>query len=360
VNALRQGRRAGIAAVACAAVLLGGCGGDDEPARTEPDGLAPLGLPLEQAVAQVFAVGFGGTAPSSPGVARLGRRAWGAVVLSPGNVSAPGQARTLARGIVRAGVRRGRPAPLIVSSSPTTFPGVNYLQPVLQTSANEAREQARRAGEALRAAGVNLAFAPDADLGIATGPAEDTAFGDDPRRVARMTSAAAEGWTAGGVAVAPGHFPGEGAASRDPAEGLATVGLSLDELRKADVRPFRALARTVPAIQFSNATYVAFDGVTPASLLPEAHELLRENDFDRVAVTGDLVAATGATGASVGRAAVDALRAGADLLYVPGDAANQEEAYRAVLRAVRRREIQHNRLAEAVRRVSELKRAARG
>jgi hypothetical protein len=43
---------------------------------------------------------------------------------------------------------------------------------------------------------------------------------------------------------------------------------------------------------------------------------------------------------------------------VPGDAANQNEAYRAVLDAVRRGRVSRARLAEALLRVSALKRAA--
>ena len=75
-------------------------------------------------------------------------------------------------------------------------------------------------------------------------------------------------------------------------------------------------------------------------------------------MSGDLVVATAATGGSVGAAAVDALRAGADLLYVPGDAGNQDEAYRAVLSAVQRGRVTRERLADALLHVSALKRAA--
>jgi len=77
-------------------------------------------------------------------------------------------------------------------------------------------------------------------------------------------------------------------------------------------------------------------------------------------MSGDLVAATAATGGSVGAAAVDALRAGADLLYVPGDAANQDEAYRAVLAAVRKGKVTNARLAAALGHVAALKRTAAG
>jgi beta-N-acetylhexosaminidase len=76
-------------------------------------------------------------------------------------------------------------------------------------------------------------------------------------------------------------------------------------------------------------------------------------------ISADLVAATAATGGTVGQAAVDALRAGCDLLLVPGDRADQQAAYRAVVRAVRRGVVPQERYREALARVSALKRLRR-
>jgi beta-N-acetylhexosaminidase len=248
---------------------------------------------------------------------------------------------------------------VVAVAHPESYPGVQLLPEFQQISAAEAGDQARRAAGVLRAGSVRAVFAPIADLGYASGPASDIAFSSDSTRVARLTAAASAGWRTGGVLPVVGHFPGEGAASQDPSEGPATVGLSLADLRRRDLVPFVTGAKDgAPAIQVSNAQYNAFDGVTPASALPDAYRLLRRTGFDGVAVTGDLVAATATTGGSVGRAAVDALRAGADLLYVPGDAGNQEEAHRAVLSAVRRGQVSKQRLADALLHVSAFKRAA--
>ncbi|MDQ3742278.1 MAG: hypothetical protein M3389_15200, partial [Actinomycetota bacterium] len=60
----------------------------------------------------------------------------------------------------------------------------------------------------------------------------------------------------------------------------------------------------------------------------------------------------------VARAAVEALKAGCDLLVVAGGPEEQEAAYRAVLAAVKRREIPRARFVEALRRVAALKKAA--
>jgi beta-N-acetylhexosaminidase len=328
VSALRQGCRALLIA-GLAACVVAGCGGTSlGRVAAGPPGELALGMPVQDAVAQLFAVGFAGTGPQAPMVARLRTRAWGMVVLEQRNVVAPVQARTLARSLLTAARRGGRPAPLIAAAHPESYPGVQILPPYQQVSAADAGGQARRAAQVLRADSVRAAFAPRADVGYAGGPAEQTAYSSDPAAVAMLSAAAAAAWRAAGVMPIAGHFPGEGSASRDPAEGAATVGLSLQDLRR-DVAPFAGAARAgAPGIQVSDS------------------------------MSGDLVAATAATGSSVAQAAVDALRAGADLLYVPGDAANQEDAYRAVLDAVKRGRISRQRLAEALLRVSALKRQA--
>src|SRR5205823_15080815 len=101
----------------------------------------------------------------------------------------------------------------------------------------------------------------------------------DPATVAREVRAAVSGYKASSTVAVVGHFPGEGGASQDPAEGPATVGLGLSDLQARDLQPFVAVARQAPAVMLSNALYVAFDGVTPATLLPDAVKLLRDIGF---------------------------------------------------------------------------------
>src|SRR4051812_25797203 len=81
-----------------AAVALVSCGGGGEVHRDaplQPAGKPELGLPVEAAVAQLFAVGFPGTGAKAPIVARLRERDWGVVVLTGRNTTAPAQARAL-------------------------------------------------------------------------------------------------------------------------------------------------------------------------------------------------------------------------------------------------------------------------
>jgi beta-N-acetylhexosaminidase len=221
-----------------------------------------------------------------------------------------------------------------------------------------ARAQALAASKVLRAAGVRMTIAPAADVGTAAGPVEDRVFGDDPGLVTQMTRAAVDGYRAGGLAVAVGHFPGEGAGTADPDLATSTVGLGLQDLRVRDLRPFAAVVHRVPVVVMSNAVFAAFDGATPAVILPEATTLLRkEMGFKGIVMTDDLAATAPSAAEPVGRVAVEALEAGADLLYVTGPA-NARRVVNAVTLAVHKGRLSLDRLEVSVLRVLALKQRA--
>jgi beta-N-acetylhexosaminidase len=365
VSGPRPGRRWTVVAAAFAvaagiAVALVAGGSDRAAPPVTAAGAATLPVTPEVAAAQLFVVGFGGTAGDSPGVRRLAERDWGGVVVEADNAVDPEQVRGLVAAIRARAVRAGHQTPLIgirqAGGHASALPALPPVPQPDQAVPREAAREATAAAAALRGLGVDLTLAPVADLATEVGPAADTGFSDDPARTADLVAAAVHAYRLAGLASAPGSFPGEGAASRDPAEGPATVGLDLDTLRRADVAPFAAAAREAPVIQMSGAMYVAWDGVTPATLAPEAYDLLRRGArFGGVALSGDLNAVTAATGGTVAAAAVEALRAGADLLWVPGDAADQEAAYQALVAALRRDGSLQARAAEALRRVALLR-----
>jgi beta-N-acetylhexosaminidase len=335
-------------------------------AAAAPVRRAAAGMSLPVAVAQVFIVGTDAQSPRDPFFTELRGRGWGAVVVGPGKVVDSGQARNLAGEIGLISRQAKFIAPLVAAEqsggAASTFPD---LPPRAQPLSGDlgrpaaARSTARAAALALRDLGFHMTLAPVADVGATVGPLQDRVFSDDPALVARLSAASVEGWRSGGVIPAVGHFPGQGAASEDPDTANATVGLSLADLRGRDLRPFAAVVRRAPVIQLSNAVYAAYDGVTPATVLPDVMRLLRGDlRYRGVVMTADLAATAPVMGAGVGTAAFQALRAGADLLYISGGPAEQEAAYRAVLRAVRTNRISRDRLMQSVRRVLALKRSA--
>jgi beta-N-acetylhexosaminidase len=193
------------------------------------------------------------------------------------------------------------------------------------------------AGKSLHTLGVQMTLAPLADVDTLQGALTGRLFSTDPHAVARFALAAVAGYHRAGVISAVGHFPGSGAASADPDQMSATVGLTMAELQARDLVPFAAVAPSAPVIVMSNAAYVAFDGVTPAGLLAQAVSLLRNTyGFGGVVMTDDLDATLDPTGDDPGQVAVQALEAGDDLLYITGPASEHLQAYDRVLAAAQR------------------------
>jgi beta-N-acetylhexosaminidase len=355
-------------AIAAFVVLVGGGGGGGGDGR-EPAGEAgsrfreegrggsqarqPAPGTIPRTVAQLFVAGF----PTEQGP----QRAWGGLLVRETNYRSPSQLLALVRRHQRAARRAGRPAPLVVAD-PDELGELGPGDPPtlgVEGEPEDARGDARASARRVRQAGVDVVLAPSADLFVPGGPTDMRSFGDEPARVASFVQQAIAGWRDARTVPVPGRFPGEGAASQDPIEGPATVGLGLEELLARDIRPFAAAAPTAPAMQMSAALYAAWDSVTPATLLPEAVALLRRRaGFGGLVLSADLVAATTATGEPIGRAAVQALRAGCDMLLVPGGREEQEEAFTAVVEAVRQGRLPRARIDEALRRVEVLRRMA--
>ena len=320
-------------------------------------------LPPQRQVGQLFIVGFEGQQASDPGLGVLPARDWGGVMLSRANFADAAQLKTLTGAVSTLASRANHLPPLVGAEQEggdhSAFPDLPpKAQPgVSAGGAAQAAAQARAAAAALEAHGVKMTLAPVADVGAAGGGVQDRVFSDDTQAVTRLVSAAVGSYRAAGIIAAVGHFPGQGTASQDPEQGTATVGLSLPDLRQRDLPPFAAVTRDAPVVLASNAVYAAYDGVTPAALLPDVVTgLLRGNlGFRGVVMTGDLVDAAGVTGQSVGQVAVSAVKAGDDLLYVSGGPTEQAQAFQAVLDALRKGELSRDRVEASVARVIALK-----
>jgi beta-N-acetylhexosaminidase len=317
------------------------------------------------AVAGLFVVGFAGTEPTGPFFDRLRARPYGAVLLGASNYSEPSQLATLAVQVQAVARDAGHAAPIVAAQQEGgAFNAFGNLAPDGQAAVGARkgfaiRGSARVAGQQLKALGIGMNLAPNADVAVAGGPAEGRAFSALPSRVASAVKATVDGYRRAGIATAVGPFPGDGAASQDPSAGPAPVGLELEQLRASDMTPFAAVARgpgATPAMQMSNAIYLAYDSVTPATLLPAAVDELRDRlGFAGTILSADLVATTATTGGSVADAAVDALKAGVDMLVVPGGRAQQDEAYRAVVAAVASGAVSADRVVASLRRVARLR-----
>jgi beta-N-acetylhexosaminidase len=280
-------------------------------------------LSLAQQVGQTLILAFAGTA--EPGyVARiLRRRDVAGVIITSGNVASAGQVRVLTRDIERsargwaliaADQEGGATRALRFAAAATPQAG--------QSDAAAAGAAARATGRGLHRLGLNVDFAPVAD--VPTGDASimrSRAFPGDAAAVAAATAAGVVAYAATGVAATAKHFPGLGAATTNTDDAPVTVVASRAELDRSDLRPFRAaIAAGVPMIMASHALYPALDPARIASQSPLVLDglLRRSLGFRGVVVTDSIEAAAVRRRSSVQVAAGRSIAAGADVVLMTG------------------------------------------
>jgi len=322
-------------------------------------------MTVERKVAQLFLLGFEGQDLTAPIFERLRGMDLGGIVVDRANylsvdqlASLSGEARVIA-------ADAGHVQPWVIAPQEGgRFNAFADLPPAaapteLRSNA-EAFEEADLAARTLAPLGVNGVLAPVVDVATPDGPALGArAYSEDPRQVAAYATAVVRAYRQARVLTAAAHFPGLGSGTQDTRLGVSQVGSTLTTLRGRDLVPFRAAFRAgVPAVLTSHGLYTTDDFVTPGSLSRRllTDLLRRELRFRGIAITDDLADPAITALASVSDAAVRAIAAGADMIYISGPAGEQQAAYVAVLRAVRRGEISGRRLDQAVLRNLSVKR----
>ena len=198
------------------------------------------------------------------------------------------------------------------------------------------RDAARVSGVELRSLGVNLTFAPVADVltDSRNWVVGSRAFGSDPAQVADQVRAAVYGYRDAGVAVSVKHFPGHGSVTADSHVTLPVVGSSVAELERSALPPFRAaVAAGAGTVMVGHLDVRAVDPGVPASTSRRVVTgLLRKRlGYDGVIVTDSMQMAPVLV-PSPEEAVVRAVAAGVDLILMP---ARLDRAVRAVLGAVK-------------------------
>ncbi len=258
----------------------------------------------------------------------------------------------------------GRVARIANHSAPF---GVKKFPPMGQIAAAKdaalAYEAGKTIGEYLSAYGLDIDFAPVADVN--TNPLNpvigDRAFGDDPQTAAQMVAQVIQGLHDSGVASCIKHFPGHGDTATDTHTGYAETMKTWDMIRDCEMIPFRAgIAAGTDLVMTAHISAPTVTGTKePATM---SYLLLTEKLRGELGFTGLIITDALAMGAireqySSSEACVACLKAGADILLMPFD---YYEAFDGVVRAVETGEIPESRIDESVYRVLQFKRARQG
>ena len=282
------------------------------------------------------------------------------------NVDSPEQIRKLTGGLHDAARRNHGGAPLLIGtdqeygavtrirSGVVQLPSAMAFGAAGDPAATEAAWKA--AGGNLNAIGINVDFAPVADvLGPrGSGVIGSRSFGGDPAAVAEQVAAAARGLAAGGVAPALKHFPGHGHTTADSHEELPVLAQDAAALDRDDLPPFLAGIKAGAGMVMSGHLDVkALDPGVPATFSSKVLiDLLRTKlGFTGVVVT-DAMNMAPAKRWGPGEAAVRALVAGNDLVLMPP---NLKQAQKGLLDGLKSGSLPRPRLVEAATRVLTLR-----
>ncbi|MDX6744553.1 glycoside hydrolase family 3 protein [Actinocorallia sp. A-T 12471] len=238
----------------------------------------------------------------------------------------------------------------------TPFPGAMALGATGDPEL--ARQAALTTGAELKAVGVNLNFAPVADVNVdPRNPVIGVrSYGSDPASVGQFAAAAVDGYRTAGVAAVAKHFPGHGDTAVDSHTGLPEIDHTVKQWQELDRPPFQAAIEAgVDAIMTGHLVVPALDrSKKPATMSKKILTgVLREQmGFRGVIVTDSLSMAGAQVEGGAPEAAVRAVLAGADILLMPPDPV---KTHAALLKAVKKGRISQNALDAAVIRVLTLK-----
>jgi beta-N-acetylhexosaminidase len=233
---------------------------------------------------------------------------------------------------------------------------------------HQAYLQAQTDAQRMRQLGLNLDFAPLADVAQGGGIDRSRMFGATSAQVSTYAGAFLDGLQQNGVAGTLKHWPGLGASTGNPDFTLPEVTSSQAQLNAVDFAPYRALLPHQPGmIMVTHVIVPAYDAQAPASLSPVlVQQVLRgQLGYQGVVVTDamdaqGLIAYMAQQGYNdpaqgIAEACVRAFLAGDDLIEAPIEQNRVAVVVAAMTQAVQSGRISQQRLHEALHRIVALK-----
>jgi beta-N-acetylhexosaminidase len=347
----------GFGIVLVAALLVTGCSSHipaspsgsttAPPSPSAAASIAPTGgsgPSLAQLIGQKLVVRMDGLTPSTDLLGRIRRGEVGGVILFGSNVSTPTKLIALTAQLQGAAAAGGQPELLIavdqeggpVRRIPWAPPSISPPEMGRIGRLSVARDQGASTGDALRGLGVNVDFAPVADVPASTASflyRDGRTFSFLATSTASLADAFASGLESKGVLATMKHFPGIGLATQNTDTNPVTITASRAALAPGLLAYRTAILDRIPLIMLSNATYAAYDATNAAGWSHAiAVTLLRDDlGFGGVTITDSLEGTAHARGLSTGSLAIRAARAGTDMILVTGSEASTRGVYATLL-----------------------------
>jgi beta-N-acetylhexosaminidase len=297
-------------------------------------------MTLRQAAGQVLVVGLEGTQLSPLETAWLRLLRPGGVILFRRNIESAAQTHALLHSIQQAvespmlrciDVEGGSVDRLrdLIAPMPSPFAVAATNKPALF------KRHGSLIGQEVHLLGFNTAFAPVLDLRTdASAPVMTTrVVSGDPAQVIRYATNFLEGLAEQGVLGSGKHFPGLGSGQVDSHHFTPTITKPLNLLWKEDLLPYRELAKKLPMVMISHASYSAAVP-EPASVSAYwiTEVLVREIGYQGLIVSDDMEMGGILKYMGIADAAIRSLAAGMHVVEICRDPALVFAAYEALLR----------------------------
>lgn len=221
----------------------------------------------------------------------------------------------------------------------------------------QAKTWAIKTAKSLKDMGINVNFAPVADVGSN----DKRSYSTDTNTVIDFVRAATKGYQQENIIYSLKHFPGIGKGKVDSHIDSSSIDVAKEILMTEDILPFKTIIdESDPNDYFilvSHLKYPALDEEYPASLSSKIMTDLLRNEFGYkgIIITDDMEMGAVANHNDFRSIGVKAVKAGADIVLVCHEYEHQQEVYLGLLDAVNSGEISQERIDESVKRIIKVK-----
>lgn len=313
---------------------------------------------------QMVMIGIQGTKVDDDSLYMLNQYHMGGVILFDRNMESPEQVKQLTSDLQ---AQSNEKVPLFIGIDEEGGDVVRMAEkltpPPSQKEIGETGdiEQAKiwaiKTAKSLKDMGINVNFAPVADVGSN----DKRSYSTDTNTVIDFVRAATKGYQQENIIYSLKHFPGIGKGKVDSHVDSSSIDVTKEILMAEDIIPFKTIINeNKPEDYFilvSHLKYPALDEEYPASLSSKIMiDLLRnELGYKGIIITDDMEMGAVANHNDFRTIGVNAVKAGADIVLVCHEYEHEQEVYLGLLDAVNNGEISQQRIDESVKRIVKAK-----